>query len=160
LESQPHVGYLAVQIDPLSDTARQPEATFENGLRLLGHSVEALDAEHWRLRTLWQTDRALEGDQTFFVHLLAVNRLLTTSDGDSGDGFYPLRAWQPGDVIVDERILEVPAQADRSQLLVELGLYDRATQQRVKVIEAAPPVINDAVLLGGSIGSGPGAIGP
>ncbi len=133
LDSQPHVGYLAVQIEPNDSAALQSEARFENGLRLLGHSIEAVDDGHWRLRTLWQTDRPITGDQTFFVHLLAVDQVITAKDGDSGDGFYPLRLWKPGDVIIDERLIDVPPQADRAQLLIELGVYDRATNQRAKV---------------------------
>ena len=97
----------------------------------------------------------MTGDQTFFVHLLNVNQVLEAQDGDSGGGFYPLRLWQPGDVIIDERLIDVPPQADRSQLLIELGVYDRATNQRVKVSEATPPVIDQALLLGGATTSGP-----
>jgi hypothetical protein len=160
LDLQPHVGYLAVQIEPIDGANLQPEAQFENGLRLLGHSIEAVDDTHWRLRTLWQTDRSIAGDQTFFVHLLNVNQVLTAQDGDSGDGFYPLRLWKPGDVIIDERLVDVPPEADRAQLLIELGVYDRATNQRVTVIETTQPVIDQAVLLGGAAESGPGAIGP
>ena len=126
---------------------------------MLGHSVEAADANHWRLRTLWQIDQPIAADQTFFVHLRAPNEVLAAQDGDSGDGFYPLKLWRPGDVIIDERLIEVPPQADRVQLLIELGVYDRVTGQRVPVIDAAPPVIDQAILLGGPTG-GPNAIGP
>jgi 4-amino-4-deoxy-L-arabinose transferase-like glycosyltransferase len=159
LDPQPHMGYLNVQLEPLTDAAAPPEAQFENGLKLLGHSVEAADANHWRLRTLWQIDQPIDADQTFFVHLRAPNEVLDAKDGDSGDGFYPLRLWRPGDVIIDERLIEVPPQADRGQLLIELGLYDRITGQRVPVIASAPPVIDQAILLGGPTG-GPNAIGP
>jgi hypothetical protein len=86
--------------------------------------------------------------------------VIGSKDGDSGDGFYPLRLWKPGDVIIDERLIDVPPQADRTQLLIELGVYDRATKRRVKVIETTQPVIDQAVLLGGSTESGPGAVGP
>jgi len=160
LDPQPHVGYLAVRTEPIDGANTQPEARFANGLRLLGHSIEAVDDAHWRLRTLWQTDRAITADQTFFVHLLNVNQVIESKDGDSGDGFYPLRVWRPGDVIIDERIIDVPPQADRARLLIELGIYDRATNQRVNVIDTTQPVINQALLLGGAAGSGPGAIGP
>jgi 4-amino-4-deoxy-L-arabinose transferase-like glycosyltransferase len=160
LEAQPHVGYLRVQIEPIDGANTQPEAQFENGLRLLGHSIETVGQSQWRLRTLWQTERSLASDETFFVHLLAVDQVIGSKDGDSGDGFYPLRLWRPGDVIIDERLIDVPPQADRTQLLIELGVYDRATDQRVKVIETTQPVIDQAVLLGGSVESGPGAVGP
>jgi 4-amino-4-deoxy-L-arabinose transferase-like glycosyltransferase len=160
LDSQPHVGYLNVQIEPIDGADIRPEAQFENGLRLLGHSIEAVDDAHWRLRTLWQIDRPITGDQTFFAHLLAVRQVVNSKDGDSGDGFYPLRLWRPGDVIIDERLIDVPPGADRSQLLIELGVYDRGTDQRVKVSATTQPVIDQAVLLGGSAETGPGAIGP
>ncbi|MBI5566097.1 MAG: hypothetical protein HY870_14470, partial [Chloroflexi bacterium] len=74
----------------------------------------------------------------------------------SGDGFYPMRLWRPGDVIVDERTLEIAPHLDRTQLLIELGLYDRATTQRVAVIDSAQAVVNNAILLGGPSGE----IGP
>jgi 4-amino-4-deoxy-L-arabinose transferase-like glycosyltransferase len=160
LDPQPHAGYLRVQSEPIDGASMQPEAQFENGLRLLGHSIEAVDDGHWRLRTLWQTDRALSGDHTFFVHLLAVNHVVGSQDGDSGGGFYPLRLWKPGDVIIDERLIAVPPQANREQLLIELGLYDRATNQRVPVLTSSQPVIDQAVLLSGAAEGGPGAIGP
>ena len=159
LDLQPHVGYLNVQLEPADGAAAPPEAQFENGLKLLGHSVEAVDDTHWRLRTLWQIDQPSAADQTFFVHLRAPNEVLAAQDGDSGDGFYPLKLWRPGDVIIDERFIEVPPQADRAQLFIELGLYDRVTGQRVKVIDSAPPVIDQAILLGGPTG-GPNSIGP
>jgi 4-amino-4-deoxy-L-arabinose transferase-like glycosyltransferase len=159
LDPQPHVGYLNVQLEPLAGETAPPEAQFENGLKLLAHSVEAADANHWRLRTLWQIDQPIAADHTFFVHLRAPNEVLAAQDGDSGDGFYPLKLWRPGDVILDERLIEVPPQADRVQLLIELGVYDRVTGQRVKVIDSAPPVIDQAILLGGPTG-GPNAIGP
>ncbi len=160
LDAQPHTGYLTVRIEPSEGAALPAEAEFANGLRLLGHSVEAVDDAHWRLRTLWQTPRVITGDQTFFVHLLNVNQVLTAQDGDSGDGFFPLRLWRPGDVIIDERIIDVPPHTDRTQLLIELGLYDRATNERMPVTTTTQPVINQAVLLGGAVESGPGAIGP
>lgn len=162
LDLQPHVGYLAVQAESLDRSSAQPEAVFENGLRLLGHSVEAAGPDRWRLRTLWQTDRPLTSDETFFVHLLNVNQLIGTSDGDSGGGFYPLAQWQPGNVIVDERLIEVSGVplTDRDSLLLEIGVYQRATNQRVPVSEATPPIINQALWLGGPSDTGPNAIGP
>ena len=160
LDPQPHVGYLAVQLEPIDGASAPPEAQFENGLSLLGHSVEALDDAHWRLRTLWQIERPITADQTFFVHLRSATQMLDSKDGDSGAGFFPLRTWRPGDVVIDERIIDVPPQANPTQLLIELGVYDRATTARVKVVNSTPPVIDQAILLGGPAEGGPNAIGP
>jgi hypothetical protein len=154
LDPRPHIGYLQVEVQP-RDVASAPEAHFGNGVQLLGHSIEAIDERHWRLRTLWQSDGAAQADETFFVHLLLSNQLVTSNDGDSGGGLYSMRAWRRGDVIIDERTLDVPPGADRVKLLIEMGIYNRVTGQRVKVLDTAQAVINDAVLLGG-----PNAIGP
>ena len=154
LDPQPHVGYLRVQVEPLI-TAILPEAKFANGAQLLGHSIEAVNDQQWRLRTLWQITGTISGDETFFVHLLAAGQMVQAADGDSGDGFYPLRAWQPGDVVIDERVISVPSGSDPNKLLIEVGLYDRATNRRATVTDSAQAVINDAILLGG-----PSAVGP
>jgi hypothetical protein len=158
-DPQPFYAYLRVQAEPLS-MALVPEARFSNGVQLLGHSIERLDDTHWRLRTLWQIIEpaaAVGGsDDTFFVHLLAAGQLVVAQDGDPGDGLYPIRLWRRDDVIIDERTLEIAAGLDRSRLLIELGLYNRATTQRVPVLDAAQAVVNNAVLLGGPSGD----IGP
>ncbi len=155
LDPQPHVGFLRVQIDPKQSTSNLTEAQFDNGLRLLGHSIEVIDDRHWQLRTLWTSDKPQSNDQTFFVHLLLNNQLVASVDGDSGAGFYPASLWRVGDVVIDQRTIELPAQADRVQLLIEMGVYNRSTGQRVTVIHSAQAVIDQAILLGG-----PNAVGP
>jgi 4-amino-4-deoxy-L-arabinose transferase-like glycosyltransferase len=155
LDPQPHVGYLQVQIDPKRATSNMAEAQFENGLRLLGHTIEALDARHWRLRTLWTADVPQLEAETFFVHLLLKSQSVGSADGDSGDGFYPARLWRVGDVVIDQRTIELPAQADRSQLQIEIGLYNRSSVQRIKVLNSVQTVIDQAIVLGA-----PSAIGP
>lgn len=154
LDPQPHTAYLRVQVDPQS-IAFTPEAVFDNGVELLGHSIQALDDGRWRVQTLWRSDGSATGTPTFFVHLLLSNQQVATRDGDSGDGFYPLTAWRPGDVIIDERTLDVPPGADPAKLLVEVGLYDRVSGQRARVLANTQAVIDNAILLGG-----PAAVGP
>ena len=152
---QPFYAYVRVQAEPVALTLA-PEARFANGAQLLGHSIERLSDTQWRLRTLWSITGTLSADQTFFVHLALAGQVMITADGDNGDGFYPMRLWRPGDVIVDERTLVIAPHLDRTQLLIELGLYDRATTQRVTVIDSAQAVVNNAILLGGPSGE----IGP
>lgn len=154
-DAQPFYAYVRVQAEPTA-LSLTPEARFANGVQLLGHSIERLSDTQWRLRTLWHVTEPISTDHTFFVHLLSAGQVVLTADGDTGDGFYPIKLWRPGDVIVDERTLAVAPQFDRTQLLIELGVYDRATNQRVVVLDAAQAVINDAILLGGPAGE----IGP
>jgi 4-amino-4-deoxy-L-arabinose transferase-like glycosyltransferase len=155
LDPQPHVGYLQVQIDPKRAASNVAEAQFENGLRLLGHTIEAIDARHWRLRTLWTADVPQLETETFFVHLLSNTQLVGSADGDSGDGFYPTQMWRVGDIVIDQRTIELPAQADRGQLQIEIGLYDRSSGQRIKVLNSAQAVIDQAIVLDAPGSSGP-----
>lgn len=152
---QPFYAYVRAQVEPVT-LALSPEARFANGAQLLGHSIERLSETQWRLRTLWQITGTISADHTFFVHLLSAGQTVVTADGDNGDGFYPIRLWRPGDVIIDERTLAVAPQLDRTQLLIEMGLYDRASGQRVAVIDSAQAVVDNAILLGGPSGE----IGP
>ena len=152
---QPFYAYVRVQVEPVT-LSLSPEARFANGAQLLGHSIERLSETQWRLRTLWQITGTVSADHTFFVHLLSAGQTAVTVDGDNGDGFYPIKLWRPGDVIIDERTLAVAPQLDRTQLLIELGMYDRASGQRVAVIDSAQAVVDNAILLGGPSGE----IGP
>ncbi|HKZ85467.1 MAG TPA: glycosyltransferase family 39 protein [Anaerolineae bacterium] len=129
------------------------EATFEGGIRLLGHAIEDR-GDVWLLRTLWQIDEPATGDATQFVHLLDGGVLVTTVDGDAGDGLYPMRAWRAGDVVIDERRIQLPV-SSRSQLSVAIGLYDRQNGARLKIVAANSPVVDGALQLGAPGGPGP-----
>ncbi|HET7375058.1 MAG TPA: hypothetical protein VFK30_00030, partial [Anaerolineae bacterium] len=155
LDPQPHVGYLQVQIDSKRAAPSIDEAQFANGLRLLGHTIEVIDARHWRLRTLWITDVPQSDAETFFVHLLLNHQPVNSADGDSGDGFYPAHLWRPGDVVIDQRTIELPDQSDGGQLQIEIGQYNRSSGERSQVVRSAQPVIDQAIVLGR-----PGQIGP
>jgi len=58
-------------------------------------------------------------------------------------------------VIVDQRTLQLPPGIDRSQLLIELGVYHRTGGQRVKVTTSVQPVIDQALLFSGPSAGGP-----
>ncbi|MFN8458635.1 MAG: 6-pyruvoyl-tetrahydropterin synthase-related protein [Anaerolineae bacterium] len=57
----------------------------------------------------WQTTQALPHDYSIFVHLLdASGHILAQADGPPYDGLYPLRNWQPGQIITESRPLVTP----------------------------------------------------
>ena len=152
-DPQPYPMAVLALVEPSGASGGAAQATFEGGSRLLGHAIEDR-GDVWLLRTLWQTDRAVSGDVTQFVHLLDGGALVATVDGDPGDGLYPMRLWRAGDVIVDERPIPLPA-SRRSQLSVAIGLYDRRSGARLKVVEANSPVAEDALQLRAPGGPGP-----
>jgi len=153
-DPQPYAMAVLARIEPRATSGEAAEATFDGGIRLLGHAIEDR-GDVWLLRTLWQVNRPVTNDVTIFVHLLNAGRPAANADGDAGDGLYPMRAWRAGDVIVDERSVPLPPDADRLRLSMAIGLYDRHSGRRVKVIESSSLVSDDALQLGA-----PGSPGP
>lgn len=153
-DPQPYTMTVLVEIEPGTIGAGAAQASFENAVRLLGYAIEDRGDE-WRLRTLWQAEKRIGDDVTMFVHLLNAGSLVTTADGDPGDGLYPIRLWRPGDVVVDERRILLPAGAERSQMSVAIGLYDRQTNLRLSISETNGPIVENALQLGAPGGPGP-----
>jgi len=53
-------------------------------------------------------------------------------DHDPVDGKYPVRLWDPGDVIADAQDLEVPANYPAGDYTIYLGFYSGETRLTVK----------------------------
>jgi len=53
-------------------------------------------------------------------------------DHDPLDGKYPVRLWDPGDVVVDEQKLDVPANYGRGDYTIYLGFYSGETRLAVE----------------------------
>jgi hypothetical protein len=71
---------------------------------------------------------------TVFTHLLAPDgHLVAGDDCEPGRGSYPTTHWQPGDIIVDEYQLQIPADAPPGEYTLEIGLYDWRAGNRLCV---------------------------
>ncbi len=82
---------------------------------------------------------------TIFTHLLdSQGRLVTGDDGEPGQGSYPTVRWHPGELVVTEYQLFIPADAPPGEYTIEIGLYNWQTGERLPL--ANQP--GDAVLLG------------
>lgn len=91
----------------------------------------------------WLAVGAPTRDDTVFVHLLDVTgKLVAQADGPPLGGRYPTSAWDAGEVIVDPRLLRLPASLPPGRYTVHVGWYLPATGAR---LAATPPVPNDAV---------------
>jgi hypothetical protein len=133
-----------------------PEGARPSGARI---GPATLAAYGWRLddpaRTLtltlyWTAGAPMAEDAVVFVHLLdAAGRLVAGQDTRPMGGLYGTQAWQPGEGIVDEHRLELPAGLPPGEYRLAVGLYDAATQARLPVVDASGvPVPDNALLLG------------
>jgi 4-amino-4-deoxy-L-arabinose transferase-like glycosyltransferase len=81
---------------------------------------------------------------TVFTHLLASDgHLVAGDDCEPGCGSYPTTHWQPGDTIVDEYQLQIPAEVPEGKYTLEIGLYDWNTMQRLPLADGS----GDSVML-------------
>lgn len=80
----------------------------------------------------WQAEAEIETSYRVFLHLLGPQgALLTQSDGEPAHWTRPTLGWAPGEVVLDERVLEIPADAPPGPYRLVTGLYDPATGDRL-----------------------------
>jgi 4-amino-4-deoxy-L-arabinose transferase-like glycosyltransferase len=125
------------------------------GMQLVGYDVNEegvyKPGDTVYLQLWWQVDQPITADWTVFTHLLGP----TSADGSTvwagrdappGDGSLPTTAWAPGDLILDEYQLRLPAGIPPGEYLIEAGLYDPAAGG--KRVETADPAGEDHLILG------------
>jgi len=123
-------------------------ATFDRGLSLLGHEVdaEALQRHEFFVTTWWRVDGPAEPDTYFFLHLETSDKRITY-DHIPGDWMYPANRWRKGDIIENRVLVQVPVGYGPGDYEVWLGVYRRSTGERWKVLEG-PNDAEDRVRLG------------
>lgn len=95
------------------------------------HSVNfAMNEAEIEVALVWSTERPLSPNQTIFLHLGQPGQPpLAQADGDSWRGLLPLADWPAGRLITEYRTL--PRLPDRDGLVLQIGVYNRETGQRL-----------------------------
>ena len=82
----------------------------------------------------WQADGPADLDYTVFVHFLGPDgRLHGQVDRFPAGGSAPTTSWAPGQVIVDELVLPVDADAPPGAYQIAVGMYDAASGDHLPV---------------------------
>jgi hypothetical protein len=128
-------------------------ATLGNVATLLGYDlvpVSVRPGEAISLTLNWQARAGSSGvSYTVFTHLLGADqRIYAQHDGIPGEGTRPTTGWIEGEIIVDHHDLVVRADAPAGDYLLEIGLYDPASDQRVPVLDEGGASAASRVLLG------------
>jgi len=90
------------------------------------------------LRLAWHVSQPISGDVTVFLHVNdARGEVVSQSDGYPIGGLSAPRLWRAGDVVTDERRVDVPLVLAPGRYTLELGLYRRENGLR---LEATGPV--------------------
>jgi hypothetical protein len=149
--AHPRRDNLANQVLLLGYDLRRPTAGGRPpaGLLLIIRPGEALEVTLY-----WQAQEPLERSYKVFVHLLGEvynpatgNRLWGQQDNIPGQGAYPTTGWAVGEVVADRYTVTLQADAPPGDYLLEIGLYDATTGERLPVLDDAGRPQDDRLIL-------------
>jgi hypothetical protein len=138
------------QIGQIEHRAVPPDsfvASWPGEVRLISATIES-EVGAPMLHLDWFIGGPIDPDVTVFVHVLdEAGQVVAQADGDLVGGYVPIALWQPDDRVHERRVLSTRDLAS-GRYTVAIGLYDRATQQRVTPTQALTPVTDDALRVG------------
>ena len=128
--------------------AQEVNVTFGDEITLLGYDLSSFENGQAELVLVWQALQMPTADYTVFVHVLHPDGTCCAWQQDSMPlaGTYATSRWLPGEVVVDEYGIVLPAGLPSGDYPVEVGLYIADTGQRLGV-ETAAGGSADAVML-------------
>jgi len=127
------------------------EVNLGDQIALLGYDLYTTELKAGGTLSLtlyWKALSEMETSYTVFIHLLDFeDKIWGQRDSLPGNGALPTTGWLPGEVIVDQ--YEVPVQPDAppGQYVIEMGMYQAETGQRLPIINRKGQVVDERVLL-------------
>jgi hypothetical protein len=121
-------------------------ATYGEQAGLVSAEVEQVGGR-LRLSSQWACLATFAAEDTLFVHLIdSSGQLIAQADGDPLRALFPLAECRPGEAIHDVRYL--PAPASPGSYMVHLGLYNRASGERLVALDNnGRPLADNAAIL-------------
>lgn len=119
-------------------------------IALLGYDVsgQIRSGEPLTVTLYWKAEASSAESYAAFVHLLDQNgQSLAQHDSLPRHGRYPTSAWQPGDVIPDEHVIQIPPSAANQHMSLWAGMYHPHTLDRLPVSGPDGPVIDNLIPL-------------
>jgi len=120
------------------------------GIKLLGYDVdERVKAGQTLTLTLyWQCVSQMDESYTVFTHLLDENNAIRgQSDSLPAAGEAPTTTWIEGEVITDPHEIVAHTQGHTGRHVIEVGMYELQSGQRLPVYDAQQNLVGDRILL-------------
>jgi len=100
------------------------------------------------LTLYWQARRGIAGWYKVFTHLLDDEaRIWAQKDSVPMGGTRPTTGWVKGEIIVDEYELTVRSDAPGGDYILEVGMYEESTAQRLSVLNEEGQIVGDCIIL-------------
>jgi len=127
------------------------EVNLGDEVTFLGYDLEAevvKPGDNLRLTLYWQARREMAEWYKVFTHLLDdEDRIWAQQDSVPVAGMRPTTGWVKGEVIVDEYELTIDPDAPGGDYLLEVGMYEESTGQRLSVLNEEGQAVGDRILL-------------
>jgi len=110
-------------------------ASFGDEISLLGYDLERVNSEQHHLSLAWQAQSEPSSDYTVFVHVLHEDGTccLWQQDLAPRQGAYPTSQWLNREVVIDDYIIDLPADLTPGRYPLEVGMYLPDTGRRLLV---------------------------
>lgn len=138
VEGRENQNYLADAVLDEAPRIQHPlQIDFDGRVTLLGYDLELPHqgyvgpGEQFTITWYFRVEAPIGGNYQMFVHIDGPGQRIH-GDHDPVDGRYPVRLWEPGDVVVDRQTLRVPANYTRGNLTIFMGFY--AGESRLEVV--------------------------
>ena len=137
------VGYVAPHGDQDPVEVISVGRAFTNGIVLDALRVwgGATVGGTMRVSLLWRAVEDISREETVFLHLLTEDgRFVAGYDAPPQNGYRPTLGWRAGDRVEDRKGLLVPRALTPGPYILEVGMYDPTTGQRVPLREGGTAV--------------------
>ena len=118
---------------------------------LLGYDLDRVSVEPGgvlHLTLYWQALARIETSYTVFTHLLdGEGRIWGQKDSVPLQGAYPTTGWLEREVVVDEYDIAVRPEAPPGEYVLEIGMYNAATGERLPILDEKGRVLDNRILL-------------
>jgi 4-amino-4-deoxy-L-arabinose transferase-like glycosyltransferase len=126
-------------------------AQLGEGIQLLGYDLpkkQVRAGEVLHLTLYWQALTESDVSYTVFTHLLDGNsRIWGQKDSLPGGDALPTTSWRVGEVIIDNYEITVNPDTPLGEYVLEVGMYQATTGQRLPISDEAGTVLGDRILL-------------
>jgi len=115
----------------------QTDVSLGNVATLLGANIQPPSPHPQPPTTItvtlaWRAEVETTTSYRVFLHLVGPDgELVAQSDGEPANWTRPTTGWLPGEVVLDERVLDIPAGTPPGEYTLLCGLYDLATGERL-----------------------------